>query len=98
MLAVEHFATITRRIIAQDGFDDYLPTAVYPDRNVVVVLEGAPEGGDLEAIAVNWAAEGAIGNEEFLVAFKVGPRHFKVIRRHPGGEEAEVFEADAEGE
>jgi len=97
MITVEDFATITKRIIARDGFDDYLPTALYPDRNVVVVLEGSPEYGDLESIAVKWAAEGAIGNEVFLVAFKVDPRHFKVIRHHPAGQEAEVFEAEADG-
>jgi hypothetical protein len=92
MVTIEDFATITKRIIARDGFDDYLPTALYPDRNVVVVLEDSPEDGDLESAAVEWAAERAFGNEESLVAFKVDPRHFKVIWRRPGDQEAKVLQ------
>jgi hypothetical protein len=58
MVTLADFAQITRRIIARDGFSGYLPTALYPDRKEVVVLEGATEGGDLEAISVQWAAAG----------------------------------------
>jgi hypothetical protein len=92
MITVDEFAKITRRVIATDGFDDYLPTALYPSRNHVVVLEGVPEGSDLEPIAVAWAAKGAIGNEEFLVAFKVGSTKFKIIRCHSDGQEERVFD------
>ena len=93
-VTVDEFAKITRRVIATDGFDDYLPTALYPSRNHVVVLEGVPESSDLEPIAVAWAAKGAIGNEEFLVAFKVGSAKFKIIRRYSGGQEERVFDLD----
>jgi hypothetical protein len=92
MATVDEFAIITRRVIAKDGFDDYLPTALYPTRKHVVVLEGVPTGVDLEPIAVEWAAKGAIGDEEFLVAFKVAPTKFKVIRRSAGRQEEEVFD------
>jgi hypothetical protein len=93
MVTIDEFAKITRRIIARDGFDEYLPTALYPGRNHVVVLKGIPAGCDVEPIAVGWAANGAIGGEEFLVAFKVSSTAFKVIRRYPGGEEERVFDA-----
>jgi len=91
MTTVDEFARITKRVIARDGFEDYLPTALYPVRNTVVVLEGVPEGSDLESIAVRWAAEGAVGDEEFLVAFKIDAATFKVIRRYAAGQEASVF-------
>jgi len=93
MPTVEEFAKITKRVIAKDGFADYLPTALYPGRRHIVVLEGAPEDSNLEHIALKWASKSAIDNEEFLVAFKVEPTKFKVIRRFSGGQEEGVFDA-----
>jgi hypothetical protein len=92
MATLEQFAKITRNVIAEDGFDGYLPTALYPERKHIVVLEGAPDDADLETIATRWASKGAIGDEEYLVAFKVGPRQFKVVRRYAGGQEEGVFD------
>jgi hypothetical protein len=86
MPTVDEFARITRRVIARDGFDDYLPTALYPGRKHVVVLEGVPDGAE--------AAKGAIDDEEFLVAFKVDSTRFKVIRRYSGRQEEGVFDAE----
>jgi len=93
MATVDEFARITKRVIARDGFDDYLPTALYPDRQHVVVLEGVPEGSDLESIALAWARKRAMGGEEFLVAFKISPARFKVIRCYSGGQDEGTFDA-----
>lgn len=93
MTTLDEFAAMTKRIIASDGFDAYLPTAIYPGRRQVVVLEGAPEGPELESIAVKWAERGAVGGEEFLVSFKFGPDRFKVVRRRAGVHEERVFDA-----
>jgi hypothetical protein len=93
MATVEEFASITKKVIARDGFEDYLPTALYPRRRHLVVLEGVPDGADLEPIVMKWAIKDAIGDEEFLVAFKVGPNKFKVIRRYSGAQEEKVFNA-----
>jgi hypothetical protein len=95
MPTVAELAEITKRIIARDGFSTYLPTAIYPERNEIVVLEGAPDVDDLEEIAVEWAAGKATEGEEFLVAFKKLPTRFKVIRRHSGGQEDAEFEVAA---
>jgi len=92
MATVDEFARITRRVVARDGFDDYLPTALYPARRHVVVLEGVPEDADLEPIVLDWAAKGAVGDEEYLVAFKVDATKFKVIRHYSGGQEEGVFD------
>jgi hypothetical protein len=35
---------MTRRIIAKDGFEEYLPTLMLPQRRHVTVLEGLPLG------------------------------------------------------
>jgi hypothetical protein len=96
MMTIDEFAAITRRIIAQDGLEGFLPVAVYPERGVVVVLEGAPDGDGLERIAVEWAACKAVEDEEFLVAFKVDSDLFKVIRRHGGAQTEAVFNAHAD--
>jgi hypothetical protein len=92
MPTIDEFARITKKIIARDGIEDYLPTALYPSRRHIVVLEGVPENADLEPIALNWAANGAIGGEEFLVAFKIDSNTFKVIRRFGGGQQEAVFD------
>ena len=93
MATVDEFASITKKVIARDGFEDYLPTALYPRRKDVVVLEGVPQEADLEPIVMKWATENAVGDEEFLVAFKVGPNKFKVIRRYKGAQEEKIFNA-----
>jgi hypothetical protein len=91
MVSVQEFAGITRRVIARDGFDDYLPTALYPARKHIVVLEDCPEGVDLEPIAVTWATKNAVANEEFLVAFKVDRESFKVVRVSDGERDEATF-------
>ena len=91
MATIDEFAKITRRVIAKDGLDEYLPTALYPARNHVVALQGVPDGLDLELIVTEWAAKGAIEGEEYLVAFKLDSTRFKVIRHYYGGREEGVF-------
>ena len=95
MATVDEFAKITKKVIARDGFGDYLPTAFYPRRKEVLVLEGAPKGAGLERIALSWAKKSAHGDEEFLVAFKVGPAKFKIIRRHAGRQEEKTFDVSS---
>jgi hypothetical protein len=94
-MEIGSFAAMNQRLIASDGFDEYLPTACYPERRVLRVLEGVPSGLDLEHIAFDWAMDAAEGDEEVLVAFKVDSAHFKVIRRAQGQTEQGVFPAEA---
>jgi hypothetical protein len=89
-------AEITRRVIARDGFSEYLPTAYFPGRSHVAVLEGVPDDVDLEKATIDWATRKADPDEEFLVAFKVDASHFKVIRRAAGSFEEETFTAVTE--
>ena len=98
MATIDEFAKITRRVIAKDGLDEYLPTALYPARNHVVALEGVPDGLDLEVIVTEWAAKGAIDGEEYLVAFKLDSTRFKVVRGYSGGREEGVFDVGEDGE
>lgn len=97
-MEISGFAAMNQRLIAADGFDEYLPTACYPERRVLRVLEGAPNVVDLEAIALDWALAAAEGDEEVLVAFKVDSEHFKVIRRAAGQTEQCVYPARAPDE
>ena len=92
---MDAFAAMTQRVIADDGFAQYLPTACYPDRRVLRVLEGAPESVDLERIALDWALDAAEGDEEVLVAFRVDAMHFKVVRRAEGAAEHRVYAVDS---
>jgi hypothetical protein len=89
--SIDSFAAITRRVIARDGFDAYLPTVLYPARREVLVLDGAPEGPHLENIALRWAASGAEDSEDFLLAIKVDEQQFKVFHRSSHGIESRLF-------
>jgi len=84
---------MTQRVIADEGFDEHLPTACYPQRRVVRVLEDAPDAVDVESVALDWALAAAEGDEEVLVVFKIDSAHFKVIKRAAGRSEHGVYPA-----
>jgi hypothetical protein len=47
MQIIESFVAITHRVIARDGFDEYLPTLMLPATHDLLVLEGAPQDSTL---------------------------------------------------
>jgi hypothetical protein len=91
-MTVNQFAEITKRVIARDGFDGYLPTACYPSRQFVRVLEGVPAEVDLETASLQWALKDAQADEEIFVAFKFSEHSFKVVRILGSQREESVFE------
>ena len=93
-MTLDEFATITRRVIADDGFDEYLPTVCYPVRRHVETLVGLPSDTKPDEPVLEWASEGAEGGEEFLVAFKVDDNHFKIIRHVGSYSEDETYSVD----
>lgn len=84
MTAIDDFIAMTLRIIAKDGFDDYLPTLVLPARRHISVMEGIPSEVDVEAVARRWAEREAKSDEDYFLAFKVDGAHFKVVARLNG--------------
>ena len=91
--SLDNFIAMTLRIIAKDGFEGYLPTLVLPARRHIAVLEGIPDGVDVETAALNWAMQKA-GIEDFQLAYKIGARHFKVVQRIDGEIEKCVVSAE----
>ena len=79
-MTTKDFAVITRRVIAKEGFENFQPTACYPERRVVKSLAGLPEDIDSEEAALDWAFQGSVNDEEFLVAFKISDDSFRVVR------------------
>jgi len=90
-MTLEEFATTTRHVISENGFEDYAPTAIYPVRALIKILTGVPSEVDTEQVALKWAGQDVGNEEEFLVAFKVDDSHFKVIRKIGPYSEDEVF-------
>jgi hypothetical protein len=75
----DQFAETTQTVVADGSFHEYQPTVIFPARKQVRLLAEAPP--DLsEAKIVEWAAKQAVDGEEFLVAFKIDSKHFKVVR------------------
>jgi len=92
-LNISGFAEITRRVIARDGFDGYLPTLCLPERKNIKVLEGIPESNfdEMRAIALEWADEAANHDEEYFLAYKEDSERFRVLHRDAEGTEEESF-------
>ncbi len=91
-MTVEEFAAITRRVIDRNGFDEFLPTACYPERRVIRALEDLPGDIDPEPAVLKWARKEAKAGEEFLIAFKSAPAQFTIIRQHGQNRESGTFE------
>jgi hypothetical protein len=91
-VTIEQFAAMTQNVIADNGFDDFLPTACYPKRQEVAALEGLPEDVEVEPAVLKWAAKRAKRGELHLVAFKSGPSEFTVVRVQGSKRESAVFE------
>ena len=79
-MQIEQFATITRNVILDQGFDEFQPTACFPERQEIRALAGVAADEPHEPIALHWAANLANPGEEFLVAFKHSATEFKVVQ------------------
>ncbi len=85
------FAVITQNVIHNQGFDEFLPVACFPERREIRALADIPEDEDIEAVAIKWGRTIAKSEEEFLVAFKCSPSEFKIVRVAGHDLEHEVF-------
>ena len=92
---IEAFAGITQNIIRDNGFDDFIPVACFPERREIRGLEGKAPGADIEKEALDWATSLAEQSEEFLVAFKVSDSQFKIVRYLHGALESAIFSVQA---
>lgn len=79
-MITEDFAVITRRVIAKEGFEEFQPTACYPERRELKSLAGLPADIDPKEAVLDWAFQGAVNDEEFLVAFKISDDCFRTVR------------------
>ena len=83
---------MTQEVIAANGFDDFLPTACYPEQGEIAALQGLPADVEVEPAVLKWAAKKAKRGELHLVAFKSGPSEFTVVRVEGSHRESSVFE------
>ena len=90
-MELDEFANVTRRVAKGGDLEGYMPTACFPERNHLAVLEGAPAAQPIEPIALDWAAGLAEGNEEYLVAYAVSSQQVKIVRRASGIHESRVY-------
>jgi hypothetical protein len=92
-MTLDQFAEMTRRVIANQGFDEFQPTACFPERRHVKSLAGLPDDIEPEEPVFEWATSSASENEEFLVAFKIDENQFRVIRRAKGKQTSRNYKA-----
>ena len=89
-MTLDEFATATRRVIASQGFADFQPTAVYPERDHIRGGADFPASVP-ESHIFRWAGEERRDGEEMLLAFKVDDSHFKVVRQIATYTEDEIY-------
>ena len=94
-LDITAFAEITRRVIARDGFDGYLPTLCLPAQKHISVLEGIPTEKleRVRDVAIAWAEKKASPDQEYFLAYKEDADRFRVVHRHSAGTEERLFPA-----
>jgi len=92
-MKIADVADMTYGVLEDIPFEDYIPTLFLPGRSAVHALEGIPadEDDNLRAVSLDWALKSADDAEEFLVAFRDGPAHFRVIHRVDGVLEEALF-------
>ena len=94
-MQIEQFATMTRNVIHDQGFDGFQPTVCFPERKDIRALAGVPADEAHEPIALDWAVNLAKPGEEFLVAFKHSATEFKVVQFLNGSRQHQVYVAEA---
>ena len=94
-MEIPDFAEITQNVIDGTPFEEFLPTLCLPARNQIKALQGIPaeEEKNVREIVLDWALNLAHADEEFLVAFRDGNSHFRIIRRHQGETHEALFPA-----
>ena len=93
-MTIDEFAAITQRVIARDGFDEFMPTACYPERRDIRTLAGLPADVEPEPAVLNWAMKHAKPNEEILIAFKSRPSEFTIVRKEGDERESQSFKVE----
>lgn len=90
---IEGFAEITRGVIASEGFEQFNPTLIVPARRILRALDGIPEGVDVEQAAMKWA-EGAVeSGDEYVLAYKLNARQFRIVHCNAGTRTHADFDA-----
>ena len=91
-MTLDEFAVVTQGVIAREGFAEFQPTAVYPERDHI--RGGADFPATVpESHIFRWGAEEQRDGEEMLLAFKVDDSHFKIIRQIATYSEDEIYHA-----
>jgi hypothetical protein len=90
---IESFARVTFRVLRSTPIEEYQPTLCLPRRKTVFTLAGIPPEKleSLRAIVLDWANGEAEPDEEFLLAYRDGPRSIRIIRRFDGCFEESLF-------
>lgn len=94
-MQISDIANMARRVIREQGFAGYQPTAFFPARKIVRTLVSVPDDAVHEEIALRWASGLADPNEEYFVAFRHTKGDFTVVHVREGTQLAEVFAIDA---
>ena len=94
-MEIADFAEMTYVVLQDTPIEDYIPTLCLPEKNTVHALQGIPaeEEKNLREISLDWALNATDEKEEFLVAFRDGPEHFRIIRRFNGELREALFPA-----
>ncbi len=82
---IERFAEITKKIISENGIEEFIPTICLPEQGQIVALEDISEDADFENEVFEYALSKANSDEEeVLFVFRSGPKEFTILQRKNG--------------
>jgi hypothetical protein len=83
---MDAFAETTRRLVKDNTYKDYMPTAYFPERCHIMALAEVPPEEDyrIRDISLDWARKHAQREEPFLVACRETDTSFRVIHSRGG--------------
>lgn len=97
-MEIDAFAQITYRVLRSTPFEEYQPTLCLPERKNILTLSGIPKEKEdqIREISLSWANQKAKAEEEYLIAYREGAKHFRIIRRFHGKFEEALYSQDEE--
>jgi hypothetical protein len=83
---ISAFAEITYGVLKTTPLAEFVPTLCLPEKRKMIALEGVPpeQENDLRSLLIDWAQSKAGPEEVFLLVFRDGDRHFRIVRRFEG--------------
>jgi len=80
-MTLNDFIAATQKVIADNGFENYMPTLAVESRRRIsfAVLEDVPPDEPVESFVMEWVSQVVKAKQDYFVAFRIDGTRFKVV-------------------